>query len=275
VETSTPASAPAAFRLALATGETLACDRLLIATGGGGKSPVALAIAQKLGHAIEPPVPSLFTFNVADGRIRGLAGFAVPNATTRIPGTKLRESGPMIITHWGLSGPAVLKISAWGARELHALDYKFPLVVNWIGGKSAEEARAELAAARAAHPRRRVATWNPLGLSQRLWERLARAAGVAPEATWANLPGPQLSALADQATACEFSVTGKSANKDEFVTCGGVCLGEVDFKTMERRVCPGRYFAGEALDIDGITGGYNFQAAWTTARLAGLAMAAR
>ena len=265
------------FLLTLSTGETLACDRLLIAAGG--KCAAALAIAQKLGHAIEPPVPSLFTFNIEDPRLRGLAGFAVPNATTHIPGTTpaLRETGPLIITHWGLSGPAVLKISAWGARELAARDYKFALVVNWLGGKTTEQARAELAAARATHARRQVATWNPFGLSQRLWERLVRAAGIAPApapaATWANLPNQQISALAAQVTACEFSVAGKSANKDEFVTCGGVRLSEVDFKTMESRLCPGLHFAGEVLDIDGITGGYNFQAAWTTGRLAGLAMA--
>ena len=275
-----PVEPVAGLTLTLASGETLECDRLLVATGGGGSkgksAPAdALAIAQKLGHAIEPPVPSLFTFNIDDERLRDLAGFAVPNASTHIPGTKLRESGAMIITHWGLSGPAVLKISAWGARELHARDYKFPLVVNWIGGKSAEEARDTLATARATHARRQVVTWNPFALSSRLWERLVAAAGIAPDATWANLPNGKTLALAAQVTACEFSVTGKSTNKDEFVTCGGVRLGEVDFKTMESRVCPGLYFAGEVLDIDGITGGYNFQAAWTTGRLAGLAMAGR
>jgi len=272
-----PVEPVAGLTLTLASGETLECDRLLIATGGGGgrgkSAPAdALAIAQKLGHAIEPPVPSLFTFNIDDERLRDLAGFAVPNATTHIPGTKLRETGPMIITHWGLSGPAVLKISAWGARELHARDYKFPLVVNWTGGKSTEEARDELASTRTTHARRQVVTWNPFGLSSRLWERLVAAAGIAPAAIWANLPNGKILALAAQVTACEFSVTGKSTNKDEFVTCGGVRLGEVDFKTMESRVCPGLYFAGEVLDIDGITGGYNFQAAWTTGRLAGLAM---
>jgi len=270
-----------AFTLTLTTGEMLPCDRLLIATGGGGKNKSApadaLTIAQSLGHTIEPPVPSLFTFNIDDERIRNLAGFAVPNATTHIPGSasKLRETGPMIITHWGLSGPAVLKISAWGARELAARNYKFPLVVNWTGDKPTEQARAELAATRTTRARRQVATWNPFDLSQRLWERLVHAAGIAATATWANLPNQQISALAAQVTACEFSVTGKSANKDEFVTCGGVRLAEVDFKTMESRVCPGLYFAGEVLDIDGITGGYNFQAAWTTGRLAGLAMAGR
>ncbi len=264
-----PASA---FTLTLATGETLSCDRLLLATGGGGKSSAALAIAESLGHAVEPPVPSLFTFKIDDPRLRDLAGFAVPNATTHIPGTRLKETGPMIITHWGLSGPAVLKISAWGARELHARDYRFPLVVNWLGSTSAGQARDALVSARAAHPRRQITNWNPFSLSSRLWERLASAAGLAPAATWANLSNGQLNALAAQCTACDFAVTGKSANKDEFVTCGGVRLSEVDFKTMESRIRPGLHFAGEVLDIDGITGGYNFQAAWTTGRLAGLAM---
>ena len=280
------------FSLTLATGETLDCDRLLIATGGGGDKnksapAAALAIAQQLGHAIEPPVPSLFTFNIDDPRLRDLAGLAVPDATTRIPGVTpcLRETGPLIITHWGLSGPAVLKLSAWGARELAARDYTFPLVVNWIGDSGGGDgapgdaspatgrARAALTAARVTHARRQVATWNPFALSTRLWERLVAAAGIAATATWANLPNQKIHALAAQVTACEFSVTGKSANKDEFVTCGGVRLSEVDFRTMESRRCPGLYFAGESLDIDGLTGGYNLQSAWTTARLAGLAMA--
>ncbi|MDF9828204.1 putative Rossmann fold flavoprotein [Ereboglobus sp. PH5-10] len=268
-------AAPRSFNLALSTGETLPCDRLLIATGGGAKSGAALTIAEKLGHAIEPPVPSLFTFNIDDPRLRDLAGFAVPRAATAIPGStpKLRETGPMIITHWGLSGPAILKISAWGARELHARNYHFPLTVNWLGPITTEQARATLAATRASHARRQITTWNPFALSSRLWERLAAAANIPSATTWANLSKTQLAALAAQCTACEFTVTGKSTNKDEFVTCGGVRLGEVDFKTMQSRVCPGLYFAGEVLDIDGITGGYNFQAAWTTGRLAGLAMA--
>ena len=179
------------------------------------------------------------------------------------------------MTHWGLSGPAILRLSAWGARELHAAHYRFTLVVNWAGPRTVEQARAALEGDRAADPRRQVPTANPFGLPARLWERLVAAAGIAPGATWASVPNELLRALAGQAAASEFAVTGKSLNKEEFVTCGGVCLGEVDMATMESRVCPGLYFAGEVLDIDGITGGFNFQSAWTTGWHAGRAMALR
>jgi predicted Rossmann fold flavoprotein len=256
----------------LSDGQQVPCDRVLIATGGT-KGPAGHSIAEGLGHSIEPPVPSLFTFHVDDPRIKGLEGVAAPSATASVPGTRLRESGPILVTHWGLSGPAILRLSAWGARELHAAGYRFTLAVNWAGAFTTEQARSSLDADRAAHPRRQVSTANPFGLPSRLWERLVTAAGVASEATWAGVSNDLLRALNVQLTASEFSVTGKSMNKEEFVTCGGVRLGEVDMATMESRVCPGLYFAGEALDIDGITGGFNFQSAWTTGWQAGRAMA--
>jgi len=267
------------FTLALTSGETLECDRLLVATGGMQKksspqspqSPQFAAIEQ-LGHTIEPPVPSLFSFNINDPRLHGLTGLAVENAVVSIPETPLRETGGVLVTHWGLSGPAILKLSSRGARTLHERDYKFPLVVNWLG-ETAENIRAALTAARASHARRQIATWNPFAISTRLWKYLLQTAGIAETAIWANTSNAHLAALAAHIGACEFAVTGKSTNKDEFVTCGGVRLKEVDFKTMQSRVCAGLYFAGEVLDIDGITGGYNLQAAWTTGRLAGLAMA--
>ena len=269
-----PPASDAPFTLTLTTGETLACDRLLLATGGpkSGVGPGA-SLAEKLGHTVEPPVPSLFTFHVDDPRLRELSGLSVADVVATVRDTRLRETGPLLITHWGLSGPAILKLSAWGARELHARGYRFTLFLNWLAGKSTEQARDELAAARAAYPRRQLATGNPFGVPQRLWERLVEAAGLPPTTVWTSTSNQALAALATQLTAGEFSVTGKSMNKDEFVTCGGVRLNEVDFKTMQSRVRPGLYFAGEALDIDGVTGGFNFQAAWTTARLAGLAMA--
>jgi predicted Rossmann fold flavoprotein len=210
---------------------------------------------------------------VDDARLKGLEGVAAPLAAASVPGTRLRESGPILVTHWGLSGPAILRLSAWGARELHAADYRFRVVINWAEPRTAAQARAELEAGRAEHPRRRVASANPFGLPARLWERLAAAAGVGPETTWATLSRDGLSALVLQATAAEFSVAGKSLNKEEFVTCGGVRLDEVDMATMESRICPGLYLAGEVLDIDGITGGYNLQSAWTTGWQAGRAMA--
>jgi predicted Rossmann fold flavoprotein len=261
-----------AFRLALTTGETARCDGLLLATGGN-KSNAGFAIARQFGHAIEPPVPSLFTFHVADPRLAGLAGVSVPDAEVAVPGTKLKERGPLLVTHGGLSGPAVLKLSAWGARELHDLGYKFPLRINWAAALNPETARAALEQAKAANPKKQLATWCPLGLPLRLWERLIAAAGLKPGTIWSAAPGAALRALAAQVCAGEFAVDGKSMFKDEFVTCGGVRLGEVDFKTMESRLAPGLHFAGEVLDIDGVTGGFNFQAAWTTGWLAGRALA--
>lgn len=266
------ASEGAGFAVTLMSGEAVTCDRLLIATGGG-KMAGGLSLAQKLGHTIEPPVPSLFTFHMDDARLKDLAGLSVENAVVAVTSLKLREQGPLLITHWGMSGPSILRLSAWGARALHGVDYKFALTVNWLGGRPLEAVRSELAAARTANPRKQVATWNPFSLPQRLWERLVAAAGVAPTAVWTSVSNQLLAAIAGQIAAGEFVVAGKSMNKEEFVTCGGVRLGEVDFKTMQSRVCPGLFFAGEVLDIDGITGGFNFQAAWTTGWLAGKAMA--
>ncbi|MDR0353326.1 MAG: NAD(P)/FAD-dependent oxidoreductase [Opitutaceae bacterium] len=265
-------NAAGGFVLTLSGGETLDCDRLLLATGGG-RSASGPAIAAALGHRLEPPVPSLFTFNTGDPRLHGLAGLSVPAATVCVRGTKLRATGPVLVTHWGLSGPAILRLSAWGARELHARDYRFALRLNWLGASSREQAREALASARAANPRRQVANGNPFALPQRLWERLVAASGIAPGAVWTATSNNALAALAGQLTEGDYAVAGKGANRDEFVTCGGVRLAEVDFKTMQSRVCPGLYFAGELLDIDGVTGGFNFQAAWTTGRLAGLALA--
>ena len=262
------------FTVALSGGDPVRADRVLIATGGGRVS-AGLSIAQSLGHSVNPPVPSLFTFHVDDARLKGLEGVATPGAAASVRGTRLRECGPVLVTHWGLSGPAILRLSAWGARELHAADYRFTLAVNWAEPRTTDQAGAELGAHRMAHPRMQVSTANPLGIPSRLWERLVDAAGIAAGTTWANVSRGALRSLALQATASEFAVTGKSLNKEEFVTCGGVRLGEVDMATMESRVRPGLFFAGEVLDIDGITGGFNFQAAWTTGWQAGRAMALR
>jgi len=262
------------FVVTLSSGETVAGDRLLIATGGGRAESGGLALAKKLGHSIQTPVPSLFTFHIDDPRLKDLAGLSVENAELSVTDSKLHEQGPLLVTHWGLSGPAVLKLSAWGARTLQEVDYKFTLLVNWLGGRTPVSVREALAGARAANPRKQVSTWNPFALPQRLWDRLVAASGVAPTAVWTSVSNQALAAMAAQLSAGEFIVAGKSMNKEEFVTCGGVTLGEVNFKTMESRVCPGLYFAGEVLDIDGVTGGFNFQAAWTTGWLAGQALAA-
>jgi predicted Rossmann fold flavoprotein len=260
------------FSVELTNGETVGGDRLLVATGGN-KSNAGFEIARHFGHTIEPPVPSLFTFNIADPRLQGLSGVAVEAATTEVVGTRLTEHGPLLVTHWGLSGPAVLKLSAWGARVLHDCDYQFKLRVNWAPQFNAETLRAALEQARADNPKKQLGTWCPVGLPARLWEKLLEAAGLRPATQWAVVPGAALRRLAAQAVEGEFAVTGKSTFKEEFVTCGGVRLGEVDFRTMESRLAPGLHFAGEVLDVDGVTGGFNFQAAWTTGWLAGQAMA--
>lgn len=247
-------------------------DRVLIATGGT-KSSIGHVLAARLGHTVEPPVPSLFTFHIADPLLVGLEGLSVPNAATAVEGSKLAERGPMLVTHWGLSGPAILKLSSWGARELAARDYRFTLRVSWTGDTPAQALQA-IKAWREANPRKQVSTLNPFALPGRLWDRLIGAtSGLRPDAQWAGVSKEHLQGLAARVADYPFTVEGKSLNKEEFVTCGGVRLREVDFKTMESRLCPGLHFAGEVLDIDGVTGGFNFQAAWTTGWLAGRAMA--
>ncbi len=262
----------AGFELTLTGGEIISCDRLLLATGGC-RAAVAGQLAAALGHTIEAPVPSLFTFSIALPWLKELAGASVELAEVSVPGTDLRERGPVLVTHWGLSGPVVLRLSAWGARELHALDYKFPLLVNWLPHRPPDLLAKEFDLRRQQQGAKLIINTPIAPLTARLWEALVLAAGVNRETRCSALTRAQQHQLTQQLTRSEFAVTGKSLNKDEFVTCGGVKLGEVNFKTMESRVCPGLYFAGELLDIDGITGGFNFQAAWTTGWIAGNAMA--
>ena len=261
------------FWVTLTDGAGLRCERLLLATGGN-RSSAGFMIAEALGHAIEPLVPSLFTFHIDDARVVGLSGVSLENAVVSVPGTKLRESGPLLITHWGLSGPAILKLSAWGARELAGRNYEFPLLVNFAPPHTRESLVRELGGVREKNSRKQIATWSPLAMPQRLWERLVTHAGIAATTVWSGVSNAALGTLAGQLTAAGMKVVGKSLFKDEFVTCGGVRLSEVDFRTMESRLCPGLHFAGEVLDIDGVTGGFNFQSAWTTGYLAGQAMGA-
>jgi hypothetical protein len=260
------------FELEMAGGETLGCDRLLLATGGC-RVPALGQLAVSLGHTLAPPVPSLFTFHVESRWVRELAGVSVEPVEAWVPGTRLRSRGALLLTHWGLSGPAILRLSAWGARELHGFDYRFPLCLNWLPRLGAEALAAEFESRRASQPARFVVNAPVAPLSARLWEQLVRAAGIPGDTRWAALSRAARHQLVQQLHRTELPVTGKSLNKDEFVTCGGVRLGEVSFKTMESRLCPGLYFAGELLDIDGLTGGFNFQAAWTTGWLAGQALA--
>lgn len=261
-----------AFDVGLTTGENINADRLLLATGGVRTAKLG-AIAESLRHAVEPPVPSLFTFHIATPWLRELAGVSVPDAAASVPGTTLHERGPLLVTHWGLSGPVILQLSAWGARELCARDYKFPLRVNWLPQLSIEQLRQEFKTRIDKQPAKLVANAPVPPLTARLWNALTLAAGISQSTRWAALSRAGQHQLIQQLTATPFDVTGKSLNKDEFVTCGGVRLSEVDFKTMQSKLCPGLYFAGELLDIDGLTGGFNFQAAWTTGWIAGNAMA--
>jgi predicted Rossmann fold flavoprotein len=261
------------FELRLADGATLDCDRLLLATGGC-RVPALGQLAVSLGHTLEPPVPSLFTFHIETPWVRELAGVSVEAVEASVLGTGLRERGPLLLTHWGLSGPVILRLSAWGARELHGLDYRFPVRLNWLPHLSLEALATTLQSRRNTQPARFVVNTPIAPLTARLWERLVQAAGIPADMRWAALSRSGRHQLAQQLQRTELPVTGKSLNKDEFVTCGGVRLGEVNFKTMESRICPGLHFAGELLDIDGLTGGFNFQAAWTTGWLAGQALAA-
>ena len=265
-------SEPPAFWITLTDGAEVRAERLLLATGGN-RASAGFTIAESLGHAIEPLVPSLFTFHIDDARLIGLSGVALENATASVPGTKLREGGPLLITHWGLSGPVILKLSAWGARELAGRNYEFPLQVNFVPPHTRDTLLRDLTTVRDRNPKKQIATWSPVAMPQRLWERLVTHSGIAATTPWNGVSNAALGRLAGLLTAAELKVVGKSLFKDEFVTCGGVRLAEVDFRTMESRLCPGLHFAGEVLDIDGVTGGFNFQAAWTTGMLAGRAMA--
>lgn len=261
------------FELGFADDETLRCERLLLATGGC-RVPAAGQLAVSLGHTLEPPVPSLFTFHIAAPWLLELAGISVPAAEVSLPGLGRRELGPVLMTHSGLSGPAILRLSAWCARALHELDYHFPLLLNWLPQSDAQTLTRQLEAVRAAQPARLVVNTPIPPLAARLWHNLVLAAGIPRETRWAQLSRSGRHRLVQQFVHTELQVVGKTLNQDEFVTCGGVRLSEVNFRTMESRVCPGLYLAGELLDIDGLTGGFNFQAAWTTGWFAGRAIAA-
>ncbi len=260
------------FEIELRSGDILNADRLLIATGN---SPQGYQIAKELGHTIEPTAPSLFTFNVTDDRLDELSGIAVDPVRLRLQvgDTKLEQTGALLVTHWGLSGPAVLKLSAWGARVLHEHRYQATLTVNWLPKQNPETLRQELLAVKSQLPRRSIVSSCPVILPRRLWEKLTATVGIQKETRWAELPNKTLSLLIQELTQGKYLVMGKGVFKEEFVTCGGINLKEVNFKTMESLCCPGLYLAGEVLDIDGVTGGFNFQSAWTTGYIAGQAMA--
>ncbi len=255
------------FEVSLSENEILRARRILISIGG---SPNARAyeLLRELGHTIRGPIPSLFTFNDQDKRFANLMGIAVPNAEVRIAGTSHRQTGPVLITHWGLSGPAVIRLSAWAAEFLHSVHYRFTALVNWTGETTEDDTRAYLLSRKQAAARQKI--WgNPLfNLPQRLWEKFCVLAEIPEEKVWADASLRNINKLLEQLIRCPFQISGKTTFKEEFVTCGGVDLREVDVSTMESRKLKGIFFAGEVLDIDGETGGFNFQAAWSTAYVA-------
>ncbi|WP_068469595.1 NAD(P)/FAD-dependent oxidoreductase [Candidatus Protochlamydia phocaeensis] len=257
------------FRLTLSNEEELTCDRILIATGSSSKM---YPLLEKLGHTIVPLVPSLFTFNLPQSPLTDLAGVSVPLAQVKLTKLGFEQTGPLLITHWGLSGPAVLKLSAWAARELHALDYQTDVVINWLPQLTEEALRQALSQHKQANPAKQIGSEAPVNLPKQLWKRLVQLAGIEQELRWSTLSNKHTQALINQLRASTFHIQGKTTYKQEFVTCGGVALEEVNFKTMESRRCPHLFFAGEVLNIDGITGGFNFQNAWTTSWIAGQSM---
>lgn len=248
----------------------LEADSVLIAAGS---SKVLWGVLRKLGHHIINPVPSLFTFNIRDKRIKGLAGISVPNGEVAVANSELVESGPLLITHWGLSGPGVLKLSAWGAFELANRSYFFPILVNWVADMEPEEVLEEIGNEKKANPRKRIQNHTMFSIPLRLWKSLAEQAKIKHTDNWADISNKKLDDFVNEITACFLQVTGKSTYKDEFVTAGGVDLKEVNFKRFESKKHKGLFLAGEILNIDALTGGFNFQAAWTGGWLAGHAMA--
>ncbi|MEO6490194.1 MAG: NAD(P)/FAD-dependent oxidoreductase [Ferruginibacter sp.] len=242
-------------------------DHVCIATGGYNKAEQFNWITD-LGHKIESPVPSLFTFNIPGNEIAALMGISVENVTIKVSGTKLQEKGPLLITHWGFSGPAVLKLSAWGARELAARKYNFNIVVNWLPEFNEITLKEKIQQVRFEIASQKISNRNPFMLPARLWEYFLKCAVIDPEIRWADLPAKEQNRLVKLLTAQEFQVKGKTTFKEEFVTAGGVELSEVDVNTMQSKMLQGLFFCGEILNVDGITGGYNFQNAWTTAWIA-------
>ncbi len=252
-----------AFQLTCANEKIYTADAVCVATGGYPKSSM-FAWLQSLGHSFETPVPSLFTFNMPNHPISRLMGVSVDHARIRITGTKLEQTGPLLITHWGFSGPGILRSSAWGARLLAEKDWRFDIQVNWLPGLNEQELKQKFQELRFAIAAKSIGSKNPFGLPNRLWDFFLEQVGIKPEIRWADLPAKEQNKLIRQISAGEFSIAGKTTYKDEFVTAGGIRLDEVEPSTCMSRKVSNIYFAGEILDVDGITGGYNFQHAWTS-----------
>jgi predicted Rossmann fold flavoprotein len=249
--------------------EFIAVDRLIITTGGQPKRS-GLEWIEKLGHTIIDPVPSLFTFNMPTNPIRELMGNVVEKTIVKVEGTKLVGSGPLLVTHWGMSGPAILQLSAWGARYLAEKNYQFAILVNWLNETGENELRSNLQKISMEHGGKMITNLNPFPMTSRLWEHLLDRSEIPHDLRWKDLAKKHTNKMVNTLLNDRYEVQGKTTFKEEFVTAGGVDLKEIDFKTMESRIVPGLFFAGEVLDLDGITGGFNFQAAWTTGYIAGM-----
>jgi len=240
--------------------ENYITEKLILATGS---NPKIWEMLQTFGHAIVSPVPSLFTFNIKDTRIKELPGVSAI-VSVKVKDTKLTSTGPLLITHWGMSGPAILKLSAWGARILSEKNYQFTIFVNWLNDVDTDEVEKILKDLKQENAKKAVSKKSPFDIPNRLWESLVLASNISDETKWADLSKIQLQNLTNQLTNSSFQVNGKSTFKEEFVTAGGIDLKEINFKTMESKLHKNLYFAGEIVNIDAITGGFNFQNAWTT-----------
>ncbi len=262
------------WAVVISNGEKLQADFVCIASGGYPKA-TQFEWLKKVGHTIEEPVPSLFTFNMPGNSITALMGVVAKNASVKIAGSKLASQGPLLITHWGMSGPAILKLSAWGARELQKKNWHFTIIVNWFPELNENTLREKIQQLRFEIASQKIINRNPFELPQRLWEYLLQQSGIHENMRWADLPAKEQNKLIKNVCVQEFEVKGKTTFKEEFVTAGGIVLNEVDHNTMESKIVPNLYFAGEVLNVDGITGGFNFQNAWTTGWIAAGAITGR
>lgn len=252
----------------LLSGEEVVCDALLITTGGNPQE-MAYDWISILGHQIKRPVPSLFTFNVPDSLLSELSGVSVPNAVARIAGKKIQQEGALLITHWGFSGPAILKLSAWGARELADINYDFTVLINWIPEFSENQVREHFLLQKKISPKKIIQSNAQFSLPSRLWKKFCELSEIDESLRWIDISNKSINKLVENLLNCPQKVKGKTTFKEEFVTCGGVDLSEINPQTMESKIVKNLFFAGEVLDIDAVTGGFNFQAAWTTGFVAG------
>jgi predicted Rossmann fold flavoprotein len=259
------------FYISRKNADAIIADYLVVASGGFPKSSQYEWLTS-LGHTIEQPSPSLFTFNTPSSSLKELMGVVVEHAIVKIEGSKLTEQGPVLITHWGLSGPAILRLSAWGARELQQSSYSFKVIVNWLG-QPESDIRERWSTIRIRQGANRLDAKNPFGLPNRLWDYLLKECAISAQIKWSELPSKEQNKLIHILTTHLIAVEGKTTFKEEFVTCGGISLAEIEPSTMESKLVKGLYFGGEIMDVDGITGGFNFQHAWTSGYIAASSIA--